>query len=77
MSSFSNQLDDARRNRDDHRLAREGAAEEQVRLRKAIRRELELAEEHYQEAAAMHFERKVSYYGGRIDALKEVLKLIV
>lgn len=45
-------------------------------MKTKIERMLAEAERRYQEAAAMHFKSKCSYEGGRVDALKAVLKLI-
>jgi hypothetical protein len=41
-----------------------------------IRRMLERAKADYQGAAAMHSMGKVSFYGGRVEALEDVLKLL-
>lgn len=37
---------------------------------------LENAERGYRDAARMHFQSKCSYEGGRVDALKAVLKIV-
>ena len=45
-------------------------------MKTQIERMLAEAKRRYNDAAAMHSMGKVSYEGGKVDALKEVLKLL-
>ncbi len=72
MDSLDDQLLDHRINADVSRAMKEDRAAMLADIGKL----LDAAEKEYQHAAAMHFTSKCSYYGGQIDALKKVLKLI-
>lgn len=41
-----------------------------------VQKLLDEAKSKHQEAAAMHFTSKCSYYGGQVDVLKKVIDLI-
>ncbi len=49
---------------------------DQARLREDIEKLIDAARKDYNDAAAMHAMSKVSHFGGKIAALKDVLKLI-
>lgn len=72
LQDLDDQLQDHRINRDVARAMKADRAE----LIGDVQKLLDEAKVKYQEAAAMHFTSKCSYYGGQVDVLKKVIDLI-